>query len=226
MSMFEHNFAADLRLFPSNRLNIMIQAKERVQYSYPEFVDLIDRLLAENKTTGENHSEAYLHYTKMNLQRMRRIHKTMKINPELEAATKSLKNKYTWLVLVEAWCGDVGQNLGAIARVAELNPNIEMTMILRDENLDVMDQHLTDGGRGVPKLLVLDATENVVATWGPRPEPAQNMMREYKKMAEKPPYSVIAEKIQKWYSENKTIMLQHEFLTMINDLERSRSSKI
>jgi hypothetical protein len=220
LSILEHNFAGIPKLFPSEKKTIMILEQKRVQYSYPEFVDLIEKLLAEDKTTGENHSEAYLHYTRMNLRRMNRIYKTMQIMPELEAAVKNLKNDYTWLVLVEAWCGDVGQNLSAIFRLAELNPRIDMRMVLRDENLDLMDQHLTNGGRSIPKLLVVDTTGNVVATWGPRPAPAQKMLMDYKKMAEKPPYSVISEKIQKWYAENKTIVLQHEFLTMINDLER------
>ena len=160
---------------------------ERVKYSYEEFIALIERLLSENKTTGENHSEPYLHYTRMNLRRMNRIHKTMVIQPELEAAVRSLEKSYTWLVLVEAWCGDVGQNLGAIARLAELNNHIDLTMVLRDENLDLMDQHLTEGGRSIPKLVIVDsATHDVLATWGPRPAPAQKMIREYKKMAEKP----------------------------------------
>lgn len=197
----------------------MIKDKERVAFSYEEFVSLIEKLLAENKTTGENHSEAYIHYTNMNLRRMNRIYKRMEIRPDLVDAMEGLQKKYTWLVLVEAWCGDVGQNLGAIARLAELSPNIEMKMILRDENLDLMDQHLSYGGRGVPKLLIMDQeTEEVYSTWGPRPAPAQAMVLEYKALTEKPPYSEMAEKVQKWYAGDKTNVFQQEFLTLINDL--------
>jgi hypothetical protein len=198
---------------------IMILEKERVAYSYKEFVQLTEKLLAEGKTTGENHSEAYLHYTQMNLRRMNRIYKSTTLSMQLTAAIRKIKRRFTWLVLVEAWCGDVAQNLPVIARIAELNPNIDLVLILRDENLDVIDSHLTDGGRGIPKLIVIDEHNGEeVATWGPRPAPAQKMVVDYKNMAEKPPYSEFVEKIQKWYADNKTIVLQHEFLTLINDL--------
>lgn len=199
----------------------MIKDKERVAFSYEEFTSLIEKLLAENKTTGENHSADYLHYTTMNLRRMNRIYKQMEVRQDLVKEMKSLQGQYTWLVLVEAWCGDVGQNLGAIARLAELSPGIELKMILRDENLDLMDQHLSYGGRGVPKLLVIDRqTNEVVDTWGPRPAPAQQMVLDYKVLAEKPPYSEMAEKVQKWYARDKTKVFQEEFLALVRGLNR------
>jgi hypothetical protein len=202
-------------------LNTMIKDKERVSWNYQEFISLIEKLLAEDKTTGENHSEAYLHYTTMNLRRMNRIYKRMEIRTELVDALKNLQGSYTWLILVEAWCGDVGQNLGAIARFADLSPNIEMKMILRDENLDLMDQHLTYGGRGVPKLLAIDnESGKVVETWGPRPAPAQQMVLDYKALEEKPPYSEFVEVVQKWYAQDKTKVLQEEFLTLVNSLSK------
>ncbi len=46
--------------------------------TYPTYRSLIDSLLAQNKTTGHNHSEAYLDYTRMNVQRMSRWDKTAK----------------------------------------------------------------------------------------------------------------------------------------------------
>ena len=50
----------------------LIRNKLEVSISYAEYRNLIDSLLAEGKTTGENHSEAYLNYTRMNVQRMKR----------------------------------------------------------------------------------------------------------------------------------------------------------
>ena len=44
----------------------------------------------------------------------------------------------------------VAQNLPVVAKLAEHNPNIDLRIILRDENLDLMDEHLTDGGRSIP----------------------------------------------------------------------------
>ena len=64
--------------------------------NYSEYREMIDRLLAENKTTGINHSESYLDYTKMNVQRMNRWDKTAKISPELEKAVASISSAHGW----------------------------------------------------------------------------------------------------------------------------------
>ncbi|MEM7037433.1 MAG: thioredoxin family protein, partial [Bacteroidota bacterium] len=64
----------------------MVLDQARISFSYAEFVQLTEDLLAKNQTTGTNHSPAYIHYTRMNLQRMNRIYKNTKITPELRAA--------------------------------------------------------------------------------------------------------------------------------------------
>lgn len=191
--------------------------KPRTYYSYEEFVKLTETLLAENKTTGTNHSEAYLDYTRMNLQRMNRVYKTTQINADLAGKVASLKGSYQFLVLVEAWCGDVPQNLPVLAKIAELSDNIELRAILRDENLDIMDQHLAYGGRGIPKLIVIDqATKSVVAEWGPRPFPAQKMVLDYKAIEkEKPAYSEFVKTVQMWYAKDRTQTLQMEILEIL-----------
>ena len=35
--------------------------------SYMDYRQMLDELFAQNKTTGDNHSEAMLHYTKLNI---------------------------------------------------------------------------------------------------------------------------------------------------------------
>lgn len=191
----------------------------RTTYSYSEFVELCETLLADNKSTGDNHSEAYLDYSRINLQRTHRIYKTTEINPELHAAIAALQGKYEWLVLVEGWCGDVSQNLPVIAKAVEGQPNIRLVNLLRDENLDVMDQHLTNGGRAIPKLVITNLqTQQVVATWGPRPAPAQEMVRAYKALADRPPYQEFVKTVQLWYAKDHTQTLQAELLAIVQGL--------
>lgn len=126
-------------------------------YSYKEYRELIEELLNKEKTTGENHSEEMLHYSRMNLYRMDRLDKYAEMKPDLEQVLSNLKRKLIWLVLVEGWCGDVAQNLPIINKMAESTEKIEMKLILRDENLEVMDQFLTDGrSRSIPKLICID----------------------------------------------------------------------
>jgi hypothetical protein len=50
-------------------------------FTYKHYRNLIDSLLKENKTTGSNNSEDYINYTKMNVQRMERLDKTIEVLP-------------------------------------------------------------------------------------------------------------------------------------------------
>jgi len=52
-------------------------------------------------------------------------------------------------VLVEDWCGDAVNTLPVIGRLAEHASNIELRVVGRDANLDLMDAHLTNGSRSI-----------------------------------------------------------------------------
>ena len=186
---------------------------------YPAYRKLVDDLLAQGKTTGENHSEAYIHYTEMGVTRMNRLDKKTELTPELVAALSEVQEKWTWLVMVEAWCGDVGQNLPVIARMADQNPNIDLRIIMRDENPEVINAYLTNGGKSVPKMVVLKSeTLEELGTWGPRPAPAQEMVMEYKhREGEKEPYLEFVKKVQLWYSQDKSATLMREFTDLVRE---------
>ncbi len=183
--------------------------------SYEAYRTMIDALYAESKTTGTNHSEEYLHHTKMNIHRMKRLDKTVVLNDELVAAAKAINTPYTWLTLTEAWCGDAAQNIPIVHQITTLNPNLELRLILRDEHLDLMDQHLTNGGRSIPKLIAINGEEEIVGSWGPRPAPVQKMVETYKAMENKPPYSEFSKEVQQWYNKDKTVTFQQEFLAFL-----------
>lgn len=192
----------------------------RVVYSYEDYVALCEALLAENKTTGAIQTPEYVEYTKMSVQRMHRIFKTTEIDPALTAALNGLKGKYHWMVISEAWCGDVGQNLPVIAKAVKDHPQIKLEMILRDDNLDFMDQYLTNGGRSIPKLIVTDlSSDQVVATWGPRPQAAQQLIIDYKALPDRKPYAEFIIDMQLWYSKDHTRSLQTELRALVLSLE-------
>jgi hypothetical protein len=184
--------------------------------SYNQYRKLIDNLLAENKTTGENHSEAMLHYTKMNVHRMKRLDKQIYLMPELESKIKEIDRDMVWLVLTEAWCGDAAQIVPLFEKLASLNQRIELKFILRDEHLEIMDQFLTNGkSRSIPKLICLDAeTLEVLGDWGPRPTEAQEL---YETVRNTPDiaYQEVTEQLHKWYSGDKTDSVQKELLPLL-----------
>ncbi len=187
-------------------------------YSYDEYRDLIDELLSEGKTTGENHSDSMLHFTKMNVHRMKRHDKRTDLNDELVEKLDDVNDEWIWLVLTEAWCGDAAQSLPIINKMAEASDNITLRLVLRDENLDLMDQFLQNGrSRSIPKLICINAkTHDVVGDWGPRPQEAQQLYDSLRNDTDLK-YQEVAEKLHKWYADDKGQEIQKEFIHAINE---------
>jgi hypothetical protein len=187
-------------------------------YTYQEYRDMIDARMEEGKTTGDNHSEAMLHYTKMNVHRMQRQDKRAKLTDDVKTALDGVERKLIWLVLTEAWCGDAAQSLSAIQKMADYSDNIQARYILRDDNLDIMDEFLTNGkSRSIPKLICLDAQSlDVLGTWGPRPANAQKLYDEWRSV-EGVAYQEVAKKLHKWYAKDGTRSMQSEFAEIIPD---------
>lgn len=183
-------------------------------YSYEAYMELMETVVREERTTGPNQSADYAHYTKLNLARMRRLNKTITLEKELADTAKAIQKPQQWFVLTEAWCGDAAQCVPVIARVAQQNPMISLTLLLRDENPEVMSQYLTNGGKSIPKLIAIDDLGNELFTWGPRPAGAEVVHAELKKTPDRP-LSEMVEMFQRWYNNDKTLSLQEELLTEI-----------
>ncbi|PKH49494.1 thioredoxin family protein [Tenacibaculum sp. Bg11-29] len=182
--------------------------------SYSEYRILVKELLDEGKSTGLSQSDDLLNYSLLNDKRMKRLDKTIKVSEETIAKLKDVKEPQTWLVLTEGWCGDAAQNLPVINKIAEENSNIKLKLVLRDENLELMDGFLTNGGRSIPKLIALDKDNKVINTWGPRPVVATKMVADYK--AEHGSLDAEFKKdLQVWYNKNKGENVQENITSLL-----------
>jgi len=171
--------------------------------SYPEYRTLVQNLVADGKSTGETQTEALSNYSMLNDKRMKRLDKTTKLTDEAVAEIKSYNGDVTWLVLTESWCGDAAQTMPVIHKVAELNENITLKVVLRDDNEALMNEFLTNGGKSIPKLIAIDNTSgNVIGDWGPRPTKATQMVNDYKAEHGKltPEFK---QDLQVWYNKDK-----------------------
>lgn len=137
-------------------------------YTYLEYRKLVSDLSEKGESTGPIQTEVLAQYTQLNNSRMRRWDKTLKFSEEAISKIKSIKQNIEWVVLTESWCGDAAPALPVMHKITELNPNISLSLILRDENIEVMNQFLTNGSMSIPKLIAINEEESVVATWGPR----------------------------------------------------------
>ncbi|WP_088323885.1 thioredoxin family protein [Polaribacter tangerinus] len=183
-------------------------------YSYLAYRSLIGNLLEEGKATGPTQSEDLTQYSLLNHKRMQRLDKTIKISEETTATIKSLNKPQTWLVLSEGWCGDAAQNLPVIDKMASLSEHIELKIVLRDENIALMDLFLTNGGRSIPKLIALDEHNNIIDTWGPRPSVATKMVADYKEKNGSID-AAFKQDLQVWYNKNKGKSIQEDFIDIL-----------
>ena len=189
--------------------NLEKTTKELVQkgiskaMSYQDYRILVDNLSTEGKSTGSEQNEALTNYTVLNQRRMKRLDKTLKISDEAVKKINAFDKKVTWLVLTESWCGDAAQTMPMMNKVAELSDNISFKVILRDENLEVMNRFLTNNTMSIPKLVMVeDATGEILGEWGSRPKTATQMVVDYKNEhgTLSPEFK---EELQVWYNKDK-----------------------
>jgi hypothetical protein len=190
-------------------------------HSYSEYRKLVSDLLKEDKSTGNEQSPALANYSMLNETRMNRLEKTLKIAPENIERLKALKHDYIWLVISEGWCGDAAQLLPLFEKmVEESDGKLEMKIVLRDENEDLMNLFLTNKGKAIPKLIVIHKeTGGALAHWGPRPKGAADLISNYKKE-----HGAIDEQaktdLQLWYLHDKGLSSQQEIMGMMLDLDK------
>lgn len=170
---------------------------------YQEYRSLVGLLTENQQTTGVVKSESNINYTQLNDRRMNRWDKTFKISEEQKERIARVRSKLMFLVLTESWCGDAAPSLPIMNKIAESNPNIGLKILLRDENLELMDAFLNNGARSIPKLIVLDSeNEEIIAEWGPRPSIATKMAEDYKREHGKLT-AEFKKDLQVWYNTNK-----------------------
>jgi len=187
-------------------------------YTYQEYRNLVDEKLAIGQTTGSSTDPAYLEHTKMNIHRMKRWDKTIELSTELKSQLENTPCPVNWLLLAEGWCGDASQNVPFLNKMAEASPNIRLRILLRDEHLDIMDQYLTNGGRAIPKLIIMDASMNEIGTWGPRPAEIQEIVRIGKHEKGMDSES-IGKMVQKWYAKDKGVTIEEEMMGIIAQMD-------
>ena len=192
----------------------IIQSALQNSHSYTEYRTLVSKLISEGKSTGKEQSADLLHYSELNEVRMKRLEKTLKLDLEVEKALQNLKSKQTWLVISEGWCGDAAQILPIIKLMTEVSENIDLKLVFRDENEELINLFLTNGAKSIPKLLLLDEAFNLINHWGPRPEGAKNLIIEYKAK-----HGIVDEAakiaLQKWYLDDKGISTMKEIVKLI-----------
>jgi hypothetical protein len=199
-------------------MTAIIQNALQNSFSYAEYRKLASDLVAKGKPTGHDLSEALAHYAELNETRMNRLEKTITITEGIIQKLQNNSKNYIWLVLSESWCGDAAQILPVIYKMSEVANAIQLKIVLRDDHAALMQQFLTNGGKAIPKLIILEAqTLNVVAHWGPRPQGAKQLILDYKAA-----HGIVDEaakiELQKWYLHDQGNSIQQEIVEIMEKL--------
>jgi len=196
----------------------LIEKSLKNSYSYTEYRAHVSQLLLDGLSTGATQSEALTHYTTLNEVRMNRLDKTVKLPEDIKNRLANLKKEHTLLIISEGWCGDAAQILPVINKLAEATDKLDVQIVLRDDNPELMDEYLTNGARSIPKLVLLDDEQNARASWGPRPQGGAQLIREYKeKFGTIPPEAKT--ELQKWYLQDKGLSTMEEITLLLENIE-------
>jgi thiol-disulfide isomerase/thioredoxin len=182
--------------------------------SYQQYRAFVEAHTANGTNSGDDVTEALAEYTKLNNQRMKRLDKTMKLLPENQEFLEAFDKEVYFLIITESWCGDAAQTMPMMNKVAQA-AGIDFKVVLRDENPLLMDQFLTNGGRSIAKLILVNKKTGLpIATWGPRPTKATALVA-----AEKAAKGVLSpefkQELQTWYNKDKGKDTENDLIQML-----------
>lgn len=179
--------------------------------TYTDYRKVIRETLALPPTGAA--AEKMRPYLESNALLMDEYDESYRVSSDLSDAVKQGPST-TWLVITEGWCGDAAFNVPLFPILErQASEKIKLRLVLRDSNLELMDANLTDGGRSIPKLIVLNKELEPIGFWGPRPDPLQHLMKQWK--AEGLGLMELIPKVHAWYNADNTVSLQQELISMI-----------
>ena len=149
---------------------------------------------------GATTFEALLGSVQKNVELWTAMWRHARVDEEYVRRVSALPGRWHLLALSEDWCGDAVNTVPVVARLAERCPNVELRVLARDENPDIMDAHLTGTSRSIPVIIVLDDAYEERGWWGPRPTVLQHWVSGQGQLLEK---SARYREARTWYARDR-----------------------
>ncbi|MGB0391657.1 MAG: thioredoxin family protein [Salibacteraceae bacterium] len=198
-----------------NKIELPIQQANKY-YSYSQYKSMVADLFEQNLVTGPNQIESLLNSTKMSIQRMKKWDKIIKVSEGIKSNLELIEDNWTWYVITEGWCGDAAQIVPVLSKIAEQSEKLELKLLLRDENQDLMSNYLTNGGMAIPVLVAVNnITGEEMPHWGPRPEEIKKRLANFIQNNPNMSKSEISRELHLWYAKDKGISVQNDILELI-----------
>ncbi|MFQ5689126.1 MAG: thioredoxin family protein [Gemmatimonadota bacterium] len=129
------------------------------------------------------------------------VYRTARIPEWAVREAERLEHHWRLLVLAEDWCGDASNTVPVLARLAEVAPGVELRILKRDENPELMDRYLTNGSRSIPIAIALDETYEPAGRWGPRPRELQDFVLREKRGGKRAAPEIYRD-ARRWYARD------------------------
>ena len=195
-----------MTITPANRIDHSAYLTKAISYK-----DYRRNVTAELASGADTKTAAYL---PLNDSRMRRIEKTFVPSSDAIGKLAAMKEPLQWLVISEHWCGDAAQILPVMNALAEASHGrIRLSIVYRDANPELMDVNLTGTSRAIPKLIQLNAQDEPMASWGPRPDEAQTMVMTLRR--DPATASSYTEPLHAWYAKDKQRSTERELIALL-----------
>ena len=122
-------------------------------------------------------ADQYISGMSVNQASMNQILEQFSLSTEEKERLAPLKGKGLKVIaLSEDWCGDALLNNPILLKMAD-EIGMEVRFLLRDQNLELMDQYLTNGtSRAIPIYVFLNKDGEEQAVWGPRAQQLQDLV--------------------------------------------------
>lgn len=135
-----------------------------------------------------------------------------RLSDEHAARVRRVDARSRLLVLLEDWCGDAMYTVPFAQAIADTNPLVELRVLARDANADLMSAHLTRDSRSIPVVMRFDAGGIETGWWGPRPSPLQQWVLSEGLTMEKP---LRYKAVRTWYARDRGGTTVTELLSLL-----------
>jgi hypothetical protein len=142
------------------------------------------------------------------------IYKHVLIPIEVSARVEALGGHWHLLILSEDWCGDAVNIVPVIAKLTESVSNMDMRILARDQNLDIMDAHLTGKSRSIPIVILLNPKYQECGWWGPRPRELQKWVIEKGVLLAK---EERYKEVRTFYARDRGLSTMREIVAMLEE---------
>lgn len=162
--------------------------------------------------------DLFLQRVQSNAELWRALSRRAVVPDDALARVRALGGRWHLLVLAEDWCGDAVNTLPALAALAGRAGNLDLRVLPRDANDDLMNEHLTGGSRSIPVVIVLDHDFVERGWWGPRPSA---LRRWFASLGRAMPKEERYREMRRWYARDRGASALDEVIAVLEAANRN-----